>query len=250
MASKIETHDWFCGPETLNAAMLAQARQDNPGAHEATLRSFLDCISPYGGQGCVIITDVDDPASGGQIKDLATDRSMPKFVFISNHTIPELYPGDPLFLERRFELTTFSIHQDMPDTAVPSPDAVFSEGAGPQDAVPSPDAVSSMLKNIKACWAFLQRQGVVAKDVQCDVNSAYYDDISLGAFGRPDDHGIACGWAHIGSAKVIFDDSLTVLSYRLTCDSIRCNKPLHGHEASGPGNVQKLLDHILDSAAA
>ena len=52
---------------------------------------------------------------------------MPKFVFISNHTIPELYPGDPLFLERRFELTTFSISQD---TAVPSPDAVFSEGAG------------------------------------------------------------------------------------------------------------------------
>ena len=121
-------HDWFCGPETLNAAMLAQARQDNPGAHEATLRSFLDCISPYSGQGCVIITEVDDPDTAGQVKDVITAAGWtPKFVFISNHTIPELYPGDPLFLERRFELTTFSISQDVPDTAVPSPDAVFSE---------------------------------------------------------------------------------------------------------------------------
>ena len=122
-------HDWFCGPETLNAAMLAQARQDNPGAHEATLRSFFILYSsPYGGQGCVIITEVDDPDSAGQVKDVITAAGWtPKFVFISNHTIPELYPGDPLFLERRFELTTFSTSQDVPDTAVPSPDAVFSE---------------------------------------------------------------------------------------------------------------------------
>ena len=128
MASKIETHDWFCGSDTLTSAMLAHARQDNPGAHEATLRSFLDCISPYSGQGCVIITEVDDPDTAGQVKDVITAAGcMPKFVFISNHTIQELYPGDPLFLERRFELTTFSISQDVPDTAVPSPDAVFSE---------------------------------------------------------------------------------------------------------------------------
>ena len=132
MASKI-THDWFCGPDALNAAMLAQARQDNPGAHEATLRSFLDCIPPYSDQGCVVITEVDDPDTAGQVKDLVTLALpggargpaagwMPKFVFISNHTISELYPGDPQFLERRFELTTFSVSQ-----AVPSPDAVFSE---------------------------------------------------------------------------------------------------------------------------
>ena len=121
MASKIETHDWFCGSDTLTSAMLAQARQDNPGAHETTLRSFLDCISPYSGQGCVIITEVDDPDTAGQVKDVITAAGWtPKFVFISNHTIPELYPGDPQFLERRFELTTFSTSQDVPD-------AVFSE---------------------------------------------------------------------------------------------------------------------------
>ena len=124
---EVVQHDWFYGPEILNPGMLAQAREDNPGAHETTLRSFLDSVSSYGGQGCVIITDVDDPASAGQVKDLVTDRCMPKFVFISNNTIEELYPGDPLFLERRFELTTFSTSQDVPGTAVPSPDAVFSE---------------------------------------------------------------------------------------------------------------------------
>jgi hypothetical protein len=127
-SSKFEfQHDWMCGPETLNCAMLAQARQENPGAHETTLRSFLDTVSPYSGQGCVIITEVDDPASAGAVKDLVTDRCIPKFVFLSNHTIEELYPGDPVFLERRFTVTTFGI---VPDTAVPSPDAVFSEGAG------------------------------------------------------------------------------------------------------------------------
>ncbi len=91
-------------------------------------------------------------------------------------------------------------------------------------------SIKDMLKNIKASWAFLQRHGVVAKDVQCDVDSAYYADISLGAFDRPDDHGIACGWRHIDSAKVIFDDSLTVLGYRLTWNFIECNKPLHGYK--------------------
>eukprot|EP01043_Picozoa_sp_COSAG02_P022542 COSAG02_NODE_1175_length_14063_cov_24.197794_10_plen_188_part_00 len=39
-------------------------------------------------------------------------------------------------------------------------------------------------------------------------------------------------WArrHIDSAKVIFDDSLTVLGYRLTRNFIECNKPLHGYK--------------------